>query len=183
MIRHKGLHYLIEAFGKVRTDKKLVISGEGSFTDSYEKELNQLAKNDSRVILTGRLDGSSVELAEMFSNAYVYAHPTESEGLSISLLETMSYGVPPLISDIPENLEAAGNAGFVFKSGDVADLARMLQYLIDNPAEVERKKILGKRRVEKHYDWEMITNNVVAVYRKAQAGRRFRLRRLSFFHK
>ena len=183
LIRHKGLHYLIDAFGKTKTDKKLVISGEGSFTDSYEKELRKMAKNDSRVILTGRLDGSSRELAELFSNAYVFAHPTESEGLSISLLETMSYGVPPLISDIPENLEAVGNAGFVFRSGDVVDLTRMLQYLIDNPDKVERKIIPGKQRVEKHYNWEMIAKNVVEVYKKAQMDRRFKFRIFSFFYK
>ncbi|MEA2007288.1 MAG: glycosyltransferase family 4 protein [Patescibacteria group bacterium] len=177
LIRHKGLHYLIEAFSKVRTDKRLVISGEGMFTDNYEQELKHSAQKDPRVMLIGRIDGTSKELAELFSNAYIYAHPTEAEGLSISLLETMSYGVVPLISNIPENLEAVEQAGFVFESGNVEDLRGKLQHLIDNPDEVRSKEMLGKERVEECYSWDVIAEDIANVYRDAQSECRFNLRK------
>ena len=35
LIAHKGIHYLIEAYKQIDTDKKLVIVGDGFFTDSY----------------------------------------------------------------------------------------------------------------------------------------------------
>lgn len=43
LVPEKGIQYLIEAFKNVRTDKKLVIAGDSSDTDSFMKELKELA--------------------------------------------------------------------------------------------------------------------------------------------
>ena len=66
-------------------------------------------------------------MEELFSNAAMYVQPSEIEGLSIALLEAMSYGLPCLVSDIPENREAIGDCGLTFKSGDVIDLNEKLR--------------------------------------------------------
>ena len=46
-------------------------------------------------------------LAELYSNAYCYVLPSTIEGQSIGLLEAMSYGLPCVVGDIPENKETA----------------------------------------------------------------------------
>lgn len=43
LVPEKGIRYLIEAFKQVKTDKKLVIAGGSSDTDSFERELKDLA--------------------------------------------------------------------------------------------------------------------------------------------
>ena len=74
----------------MKTDKKLVIAGGSSDTDSFERELKDLAKNDERIIFTGFVQGSLLD--ELYSNAYIYTLPSDLEGMPLSLLEAMSYG-------------------------------------------------------------------------------------------
>ena len=70
LVPEKGIQYLIEAFKNVRTDKKLVIAGGFSDTDSFMKEFKELAKDDSRIIFTGFVQGKMLD--ELYSNAYIY---------------------------------------------------------------------------------------------------------------
>lgn len=49
LVPEKGLRYLIEAFKAVKTNKKLVIAGGSSDTDSFMKELQESAKSDNRI--------------------------------------------------------------------------------------------------------------------------------------
>lgn len=165
LVRHKNAHQLIEAFKKVKTSKKLVITGASSHTENYVQELNQLAKNDDRVILVDNQEG--LILKEIFSNSYLFIQPSEYEGLSVSLLEAMGWGLPCLVSDIPQNLEAIQGTGLSFKVNDIDDLADKLQYLIDHPEEATNLGALAKTRAATEYNWEEISNRVIDVYRKA----------------
>jgi len=115
LIRHKGIHYLIEAYKKLENTfgsnpenwpgkkiRKLVIVGAPSYTDDYFEYLTKLAAESSNIIFTGFQTGET--LKQLFANAYLYVHPSEAEGLSLTILEAMSHGTCVLISDIPENL-------------------------------------------------------------------------------
>jgi len=170
LIEHKGIHYAIKAFKEIRTDKKLVIVGDGFFTDSYVKELHELAKDDNRIIFTGRQSGSV--LSELFSNAYLFIQPSESEGLSIALLEAMSYGTNVLVSDIPENKEAIGEIGFTFQCGDVADLKKQLDYLLANGVLLSERSALLVKHVDENYNWDKITLAVLNLYQSAISGKK-----------
>lgn len=170
LIRHKGMHYLVKAYNRINTDKKLVIVGDGVFTDKYVKELKLLAQGNKNIIFTGSQSGRI--LGELFSNAYLFVQPSESEGLSIALLEAMAYKKVALVSDIPENIEAIYNTGFSFKDKNVDDLAEKLEYLLKNPSIVKAKEILGYDRVKIHYSWENITKNILIVYRQAIAEKK-----------
>jgi glycosyltransferase involved in cell wall biosynthesis len=67
------------------------------------------------------------------------------EGLSIALLEALSYGRCVLVSDIPENMEVAEECALSFRSKDVEDLRSKLDHLIHHPEEVERYGCPGAR--------------------------------------
>ncbi len=162
LVRHKGLHYLIKAFRNVATDKKLVIVGEGAFTDDYVKELKTLAKDDERIIFTGAQHGDV--LKELLSNAYLFVQPSESEGLSIALLEAMSYGKACLVSDIRENKEAINNTGITFRSKDVVDLAVKLNELLLDQVKVKVLGNLAQQRAHSEYNWENIVSATEEVY-------------------
>ena len=164
LVRHKGISYLIEAYKNLKTDKKLVIVGDGVFTDDYVKELKAMAAGNKNIIFTGAQSGCV--LAELFSNAYLFVQPSESEGLSIALLEAMSYKRAVLVSDIPENLEAIGDAGFSFKNKSVASLKNKLNYVLKNKRLAENKAAAGHKRVKEFYNWDNIVREVVKVYEK-----------------
>lgn len=164
LIRHKGIHYAIEAYNNLKTDKKLVIAGSSSFTDDYAQELKELAQKNKNIIFVGMQNGKI--LNELYSNAYLLLQPSESEGLSLSLLEAMSYGIPILASDIPENKEALGDAGFTFRNKDVDDLRKKMQELLD-PTLAKSKSEKEISRIKNIYNWPKIVQDIDMVYKKA----------------
>lgn len=129
IVPEKGLHYLMEAFSKIKTDKKLVVAGASSHSDDYADKIKEMAAKDSRVIMTGFVQGA--ELDELYSNAFLYVLPSDIEGMPISLLEAMSYGCPCLVSDIPENTEVLRGCGFCFGKGDAPELQSRLESLLN----------------------------------------------------
>ena len=160
----KGVHYLIDAYNSVKTDKKHVIAGDTSDTDDYVELLKKKASRNSNIIFTGFISGDV--LAEIYSNAYLVALPSDIEGMSLSLLEALAYGNAVLCSDIPENTLVTENKAMHFKKGNVQDLADKLQSLCDNPELVGRLKagtdefILGK------YNWQDVATDTYNLYKK-----------------
>jgi glycosyltransferase involved in cell wall biosynthesis len=96
LVPEKGVHYLVEAFSKLRTDKMLVIAGACPYEDPYVKKLQESAGGN--VAWVGYVKGRL--LAELYTNAYLYVQPSETEGLPLSVLEALSYGRCVVASDI-----------------------------------------------------------------------------------
>ena len=164
LIRHKGIHTLIEAYQKINTDKPLVIVGDGANTDDYVNYLKTLATDNKKIIFTGQKSGT--ELLTLFKNAYLFIQPSEAEGLSIALLEAMGYGVPVLVSDIEENLEAVGDWGLNFQNKNQLDLAKQLDYAVSNYPLIQKKAEVAKRHVNREYNWQDIVGKTIALYQE-----------------
>jgi glycosyltransferase involved in cell wall biosynthesis len=168
LIRHKGVQYLIEAFkkledtAKVPNNFKLVIVGDGFHTDEYVQYLHKISEGRKSIVFTGIQNNGSME--QLFSHAYAFVQPSESEGLSISLLEAMGYGLCPLVSNIPENLEATKGIGFSFRSKDADDLGEKLAYILNQPLEVEEAGKNAKTMVEREYSWDSIVEKTLNLY-------------------
>jgi glycosyltransferase involved in cell wall biosynthesis len=163
LVKHKGIHYLIEAFKKTKTEKKLVIAGASAHTDDYVAELHKLAEGDDRIIFTGNQSGDV--LKELYSNAYLFIQPSEYEGLSVGLLEAMSYGLPCLASNIPANNEALGGLGFSFENKNIDSLHQWLDKILamDKDSLKESGRLL-KARTLKEYSWSKIVDDTLTVY-------------------
>ncbi len=118
----KGVHYLIDAYNSIKTNKKLVIAGDTSDTDEYVEMLKQKASGNPDIIFTGFISGDI--LAEIYSNAYLVTLPSDIEGMSLSLLEALAYGNAVLCSDISENTLVTENKAMHFRKSNVEDLAK-----------------------------------------------------------
>ncbi len=167
LVRHKGIHYLMDAYKKLNTDKKLVIVGGSSNTDDYVRELKERAEGNPDIMFTGSQSG--IILEELFSNACLFVQPSESEGLSIALLEAMAYGLPIVTSDIPENKEVIKETGLVFANKNVDDLSFKMKYCLDRPELMQEKGMSAKIRVEENFNWDNIVKGVKDVYKRVSA--------------
>lgn len=163
IVPEKGVHYLVEAFKNVTTDKKLVIAGGTSDTDEYMGGLKALAKDDARVVFTGFVQGRLLE--ELYSNAYVYALPSDLEGMPLSLLEAMSYGNCVLGSDISEIAEVVEDKAVLFQKSDVNDLQEKLQWLADNSDVVKGYKDTAAEFICGKYNWDDVVKKTLDLYR------------------
>ena len=164
IVPEKGLHYLIEAYGKLDTDKKLVIAGGSSHTDEYMEQIQNMCKENSDIIMTGFVQGQ--ELEELFSNCYAYVLPSDIEGMPLSLLEAMSYGCTCLVSDIAENLEVVKDKAFSFKKSDVEALALAMERL-ERLSEDVRDQIgnAAKQYSQQHFGWDNVVNKTLEQYK------------------
>jgi glycosyltransferase involved in cell wall biosynthesis len=155
---------LIRAFEKLNLDgMKLVLVGDADHPDSYTRSLKEAASRNPDVVLTGFLQGEA--LAAVFKNARVFVLPSSHEGLPISLLEALSFGLPCLASDIPANLSVGLDKKHYFKLGDVDQLASKLQSIIATPWSDEDRESIRKW-VAETYDWTRIARQTVEVYEK-----------------
>ena len=164
LVPEKGIRYLIESFRQINTDKKLVIAGGSSDTDSFIQELKELAKCDARVLFTGFVQGELLD--ELYSNAYIYVLPSDLEGMPLSLLEAMSYGNCCLVSDIAECTEVIEDKALIFKKSDITDLREKLQFACDNPEKVERLKIDAADFICQKYNWDQVAYETLQLYQK-----------------
>jgi len=165
LVPEKGCHLLLSAYSAlpaaVRDRCSLVIAGDAGFTESYARKLREDASG--RVIFTGFVHGPVLD--ELFTNAEIVVLPSTLEGLSIALLEGMSYGRCCLVSDIPPNREAGEDCVATFPSGDEKELGRALVELLADPARRRELGEMGRRRVLSEYSWDQNADATAELYR------------------
>jgi len=167
LVPEKGVHFLCEAFSRIDTDMTLALAGGLSFSGGYGNQIKRY--EGPRIKRLDYVFGEALE--ELWSNAYCVVQPSTMEGLSIALLEALSYGRCVLVSDIPENLEVAEECALSFRSQDVDDLQSKLENLIRNPETVKQYGDLARRHMLQHYSWDTVAQATAELYRSAAAKR------------
>lgn len=162
MVPEKGAHHLLRAFRHLSPALSLVMAGEPPAVSHYQQELLNLADGNPKITFAGHVRGRLLE--ELYSNAALFVQPSELEGCSIGLLEAMSYGLPCLASDIPENLEVIGDAGLLFHNRDVEDLERGLRWSVEHEAEGVQLGVLARRRVQDLFSWDHVVDQLEDLY-------------------
>lgn len=96
-------------------------------------------------------------------------HPATAEGLGVAVLQASAAGLPVVASKaggLPEVVED-GETGFLFKSGDVGELAGNLSAMSSAQARVPTREMgrRGRRRVQKLFSVDSMVNGYLDVYR------------------
>jgi len=161
LVPEKGLHDLVEAYGRQALPWKLVLVGDADHEDDYSRSLKRQAADNPNIVMTGYITGEP--LRQVFAHAGLFVMPSYHEGLPIALLEAMSYGLPVLVSDIPANLEVSLEEDAYFPCGDVDQLAQQLRHKsgVEYPPD---KRLLQLELVREKYDWVTIAADTVRVY-------------------
>lgn len=160
IVPEKGLHLLINAYKEISTSKKLVIAGGASHTNDYLEKIKKLANEDSRIIMTGFVQGE--ELEELYSNCYIYCLPSELEGMSLSLLEAMSYGKNCLISDIPENITVCEKYAITFQKGNIYSLKKKIEECLNSNVGYKPEEISSF--ILNKYNWNNVVDKTIRLY-------------------
>ena len=161
LVPEKGLHYLISAYKKMDTDKRLVIAGELTKNNEYVKLIRGMAGDDPIILFTDFVQGQVLE--ELMANCCVYVLPSDIEGMSISLLEAMSYGVRCLVSDIEENVDVSGGFAMSFPKGNAAMLQSCLERMLGEDVSLHDRE--GQIAfVREKYSWDHAVDEHIRVY-------------------
>lgn len=167
IVPEKRIEDLIAAFFSHPRVTRLVIVGDAAGAPGYLNQLKIQAANNPAVCFVGYQFGET--LAQLFANARGFISASELEGLPITLLEALSYGLPCLASDIAphrEVLEAID--GFLFPVGDRAALARGMDQL--EKAGADTLAAFGakaKKIITDHYNWDRVAEAHHRLYQES----------------
>lgn len=162
---NKGYDTLLEAWAMVvkKYPKwQLVMCGTGNTDDV--KRLIVLNDVSGSVDLPGWVDGEQRET--YFRDAYAYCMTSQQEGLPMSVLESMAYGVPIITTPVgclPEFLED-GKSALFFDFGDANMLAEKMLILIAHSDLRSGISAEGKSLVEKHFTPNVVFEKLDSIY-------------------
>lgn len=164
LVQDKNPDYLIKAFNTCNNgNMKLVIAGANDADKGYVDYLHNIAKGNENVIFTGAIYGD--EKDALLRNAYTFCLPSTIEGLSIVLLEAMSYKLPIIASDIAANKEVLEEKDAVWvRPESVDDLKNAIEFCINNPEIIEEVRMRNFNRIKKSYTWEKITDRYLEFW-------------------
>lgn len=171
-----GVDVLAKAFVKVASvnpDVNLIFLGGGSQGANIRKILTNGGVME-RVHFGGQV--SHRDLPRWNHMADIYISPSHVDGSSISLLEALACGVPSLVSDIPGNKEwiEDGVNGWLFRDGDVDDLAEKILLAIKSRSSWGRIGKAARQTAEERADWKKNFGKLLDAYERiiAQSGAR-----------
>jgi len=160
---------LIDAFNQANlSGYKLALVGSSDHPDAYVQTLINATVANPNIVLTGYQKGDA--LRSLYAHAALFVLPSSHEGLSISLLEALSYGLPVIASDIPANLEVGLNDASYFKMGQVDEIADLLVHHIQNAlssAEKLDKRMQLRAWVNSQYNWKNIAEKTIKAYQNS----------------
>lgn len=169
---------LIDAFPMIleRSQAELVICGDGPDRSLLEKRASALGAGKN-ITFRGRLKPEAI--ASELERADVYVSTSRSDSTSVSLLEAMACGLPPVITDIEANREwiTDGENGLLFPVGDSRALAEAVVRMLTDGALAARARERNLRLVKEKALWkdnmqkiETEFTRLTAALRTATAG-------------
>ena len=162
LVQDKNPDYLIRGFcAALHEGFKLVIAGANDAMPEYVQHLHDLGAGCVDVVFTGAVYGADKDV--LLRGAYVFCLPSTIEGLSIVLLEAMSYRLPVLATDIDANREVLEKDFAVWVEPEKDDDIRSaVEFCI-----TEAEKLAGWReynydKIARGYTWDRVTERYLA---------------------
>jgi glycosyltransferase involved in cell wall biosynthesis len=161
-----GVDVLAKAFVKVANvnpDVTLILLGGGSQGAGIRRILMNGGVME-RVHFGGHV--GQRDLPRWYHMADIYISPSHVDGTSVTLLEALASGLPCLVSDIPGNKDwvEEGVNGWLFRDGDVDDLAKKILLAIKSRRSFERIGKAARKMAEENADWSKNFGKLLEVY-------------------
>lgn len=162
LVQDKNPDYLIRAFKLAKIDGyKLVIAGNNPSDPQYVDYLHQLGQGDPDIIFTDAVYGEDKN--SLLKYAFAFCIPSTIEGLSISLLEAMSYKLPIIASDIPSNREVLEDGKAIWvKPENETDLIEAFHDSINKKYDWINITEYNYQKVMNNYTWEKVAAQYIA---------------------
>jgi glycogen(starch) synthase len=165
----KGVRTLVAAAGLLEDPSaQVLLVGDGPERKALEKEAKRIGVAD-RLLFEGFL--AHERLPAVLAHADLLVLPSIYEELGTVLLEAMQAGLPVVASKtggIPDVIEDGVN-GLLVPPGEPGALARAIDRLLAE-RDLARQLSKGVQERAKDYDWEVLAERVLAVYRGVIAG-------------
>lgn len=170
LIKRKGIEDLLNAIYKLYKENSItkqlevIIAGDGK---EFER-LNQKSKDlsiDKYIKFVGWLDNAKKK--EAILNSQFMILPSYNEGLPMSILEAMSYGMPIIASNVGDisNVVVNEKNGFLFSPGDVESLKHKIYNAINmKKEEYDFLSNNSKKIIQERYSEQEFFESILKIY-------------------
>ncbi len=155
----KGVYTLLRAWKEINIP--LLIAGDGPLKDLV------LKNPPERIRFLGKIPHKDV--LKYLSRAMFMVVPSEwYEGFPMVLIEAMAHGVPVIASRIGSIAEIVldGKTGLLFTPGDHNDLISRVQWLINNPDELNKFRENARKQFLLNYTSEAVYQTLMNIFQK-----------------
>lgn len=158
--RLKDLLWAVQMLRLSHPDIYLLIIGEGPLKDEL-LDYARTTEAETNVRFLGHRDDASslLHLVDVFWIA------SEFEGMSNSLMEAMSCGIPVVVSDIPSNLELVehGVSGYVANLGDSAGFTQYAVRFLEDAVLSENMGQAAQKRMAEHFSVQAMVDKTLGI--------------------
>ena len=163
----KGYDVMIDAFGHLlgtmsdSVKPVLVIGGEGSERARLERMIDDRALGKAVHLLGWRNDAQS-----LYSAFEIFTMSSRSEGTSVSLLEAMSAGLCPVVTDVGGNRAVLGErlSHRLVPSESPRALAAAWRDALGDQARRTEDSVASRARVTQHFDLRAMVDAYERLY-------------------
>lgn len=161
---NKGVDVLLKAWNilaqKYNRSLNLKIYGRGN-PDLFYSMLADLEINNCV-----HFSGFTKDVRKALLGASLFILPSRREGLSNSLLEAMSLGMPCIATDISGNQDLIqhNKNGLLVPSEDPKALADAVVYMLDNPDKARQMGENARKTIEENYTISSAADRYVELY-------------------
>jgi len=160
----KGVDILLDAFSRLKLGK-LIIAGDGPDRGQLEKKA--LEMNIENVEFVGHQPPEKI--IEFLAGCLAVILPSICwENFPYSIMEAMAFGKPVIgsrMGGIPEQIEH-DKTGLIFSPGNVEELARGMNKLLNNQVMAIEMGMMGKQKALKMYSPETHYENIINIYQE-----------------
>jgi sugar transferase (PEP-CTERM/EpsH1 system associated) len=154
---------LLSTESNSEADIRLVIVGSGAMRQELE-ELTAALGLTSQVDLAGASDN----VAALLKTFDLFVLPSLSEGISNTILEAMSSGLPAVVTNVGGNPELVVNGvtGTLFEPGDINALAGLMRASLEQPESRRQQGSAGRLRAVEEFGLNAMVDAYLGLYDK-----------------
>ena len=156
----KGIHYLLEAFEKLKLDNaELWIIGSLDYLKKdklFKKFIDKFNKENMVFFDTV----NSNKLADYFSQCSILVLPSISDGFGLVVIQAMSCKLPVIVSDNTgaKDIIKEGYNGFIVETRNINSLSEKIEYFYKNPKKIKEMGNNAFKTVQNDYTWDAYGN-------------------------
>lgn len=160
-IKRKNYNTMLESIAKIKGNVKFLVCGTGEDMDLIKDKIKELDIEDRVVLLGYRRDINNILNA---SDCFFLA--SHQEGLTLSIIEALNFGLPVVTSDVRGNRDLVVNnlGGFICDHLDSTGFAEKLETLRDN---IDLRKSFGEfnKKQAPKYSIDNVKSELDEVYK------------------
>ncbi len=150
----------IQAYKRLKTNKKLVLVGGVKYNSEYFKQMKR--EQTENIIMPGYIYNKDL-LNELWCNCYAYIHGNEVGGTNPALLQAMAAGCYIIAIDVIFNHDVLQDCGHYFYK-DAESLAKRMEWALSNSEALMPYKEKARKRIKDFYSWDLITEQYEKLF-------------------